>query len=98
MADFFDDPQHPDRPQHPDYWRLVDAVNYFDGESNEGGKELDEVLVGFVDPDSATYMAIQRALRVNRVTGVPTQPLASMWLDAFVAGVKFQQDGGHQST
>lgn len=96
MADFFNDPDYPNRPQHPDYWRLVNVVNYFDGEAVEGAKDLDDVLDGIVDAESLTYMAQGRALRLTQATGIPAGPLAGIWIDAFAAGVKFQQEGGHQ--
>lgn len=98
MADFFDDPDFPDRPQHRDYWRLVNAVNYFDGEALEGGKDVDEIIGSMIDTASVTYMARQRALRLAQATGLPEGPAAGLWIDAFICGVKFQQDGGHQST
>lgn len=96
MADFFEDPQFPERPQHPDFHRLMDAVNYLDGESSEGNRPAHEVAAELIDVDSLDYMAMQRAKMMSRLTGVPVHVLASIWMDSFCAGVKFQQAGGHR--
>lgn len=91
MADFFNDPQFPYRPQHPDFHRLMDVVNDAVGESNEGGCGVDQIASEVIDAGSLAYMALQRAKMASRVTGVPVHVLASVWMDAFYAGVKFEQ-------
>ena len=96
VTDFFADPDFPDRPQHPDFHRLMEAVNYLDGETTEGGRDAFEVASEVIDVESLVYMAVQRARRVSGVTGLPEVPLASLYLDAFVTGVRVQQHGGHR--
>lgn len=109
MNDFFRDPSYPDRPQHPDFWRMVSVVNKLDGEAVEGGLKTAEILADIVDTDSLTYMATQRTLRLRghlqrtdpRLRAAMENPvtaaaMAALWLDAFAAGVLFQNEGGHQ--
>lgn len=73
MEDPLNDPRHPRRPQHPDFWRLVSAVNYLDGEATEGDKEVTEIVGKFIDPESLLYMGEQRVLRA--LAAVPRQDL-----------------------
>jgi hypothetical protein len=96
MADFFDDPDFPDRPQHPDFHRLMGVVAYLDGEATEGGRDSLQVAGEVVDVDSLVYMALQRARRAAALTGLPEQVLAAVYLDGFVAGARFESEGGHR--
>lgn len=96
MSEFFDDPRYPERPQHLDFARLVGVVNYLDGETSEGGRSFDEVVSQFVDAESLTYMAVQRARRVAAATGIDEAVLATLFIDGFCAGVRFEREGGQR--
>jgi hypothetical protein len=93
MTDPLHDPRFPDRPSHPDFWRLVSVVNQIDGAATEGGKSVEEIYADIADLPSVLYMAEQRGLRI----GVDRVPAQILWLDAFAAGVRFTQAGGHRS-
>lgn len=96
------DPRFPDRPQSPDYWRIAEVVNQQDAQFTEGGQDMPQIVADIVDEAALTYMAMNRALLVQQLAGRPrqdpmlTQMLASVWVDAFTAGVRFQQAGGHR--
>ena len=98
MSDFFRDPNHPDRPQSQDYWRLVDVVNRLDGYAAESNRTVEDIAREMVDPEALTYMAFQRGLRMEMATdgAVPAIAVAPIWLEAFLAGIAFQQAGGHR--
>lgn len=100
--DPFVDPRFPDRPQTPDYWRIVEVVNQQDGRYTEDGQEMPQIVADIVDEKAVTYMAMNRALMVQKLAGAAqpddtlTQVLASVWVDAFTAGVRFEKAGGHR--
>jgi hypothetical protein len=96
MADFFKDPDHPNRPQHPDFHRLMEAVNYFDGESVEGQAQMADIAAAHIDPNSLMYMAVQRAMRAAAMTNNPVEAFASLWLEGVLVGIRFQSQGGHR--
>jgi hypothetical protein len=57
-----------------------------DADAEAGG--IEQALVGIIDPMSLMYMAAQRALRLPpQLTGTA---LASLWMDAFAAGVAYE--------
>lgn len=89
MADFLNDPRFPDRPNHPDFWRMVDGVLRLDGESDE--HTFTEIVSPIVDVDSVLYLATQRVLR-----GRGDGSIAPVWIDGFLVGVLYQQEGGHR--
>jgi hypothetical protein len=96
-GDFFNDPKYPDRPKHPDLWRLVDSVNYLDGEATEGGRGVEDIIGDFIDPDSLIYMAKQRVLRGQMQASIfgriDFEALAvSLYLDAFALGYRTAQE------
>lgn len=99
MSDPLNDPRFPKRPTHPDFWRMSEVVLQHDGEATEGNLPLDQIVKDTVDPESLTYFAMQRAGMLCQKSGLPESlvpVLGSLWLDAFMAGAKFQQRGGHQ--
>lgn len=99
MNDPLNDPRFPKRPTHPDFWRISEVVLQNDGEADEGNLPLGEIVKDTVDMESLTYFAMQRAGMSCQKMGLPEslQPvLGSVWLDAFLAGAKFQKRGGHQ--
>lgn len=101
MTDLLNDPRFPDRPTHPDFWRISQVLTMNDGRATEGGQSVPEITAAVVDIDSLTYAAKQRAGIACQALGLPTSPgwvakLASVWIDAFVAGATFEQEGGHQ--
>ena len=71
-------------------------------DQSDSGASLPEVMAGLVDADSLTYVARQRVLRgqmkvsAGHLDPTLTSLLMAVWVDAFVAGARFQQAGGHQ--
>jgi hypothetical protein len=101
VTDPLRDPRFPDRPQHPDFWRLSDVVLQLDGQATEGDRTIPEIMTGLVDPESLTYVALNRAGLLCQHLGLPESirpALAATWLDAFAAGVSFEKRGGHRTT
>jgi hypothetical protein len=99
MSDPLNDPRFPKRPQHPDFWRISEVVLQNDGASAEGKQPLEETVKDTVDLESLTYFAMQRggmACQRARLPESLAPVLGSIWIDAFMAGAKFQQRGGHQ--
>jgi hypothetical protein len=99
MSDPLRDSRFPNRPQHPDYWRLADVLNYLDGETTEGGKGLPEIVEGVIDLNSLTYAAGMRSLKARQLLDLPRgseAALASMFVNGFLAGIRFEKEGGHR--
>jgi hypothetical protein len=99
MSDPLNDPRFPGRPTHPDFWRMSEVVLQNDGEATEGAQSMEEIVKDTVDLESLTYFAMQRAGIYCKGMGLPESMvpvLGSLWLDAFMAGAKFQKRGGHQ--
>src|SRR4051812_22099653 len=92
----------PGRPQHPDMTALSEILLALDAKSYDMGAEgsFAEFLGGFVDPGSAVHVAQQRALRsLARLSPRISQQelmaaLAGAWLDAFMVGYRFHEQGG----
>lgn len=100
MNDPLNDPRFPERPTHPDFWRISEVTLQQDGEAVEGDLSMEEIVKDTVDLQSLAYFAMQRARMSCQKMGLPeslAQALASVWMDAFMAGAKFQKRGGHQS-
>lgn len=93
MDDLFSDPRFPDRPQHPDFWKMVAAMNYLDGEALEGGRSAEDILSQYADPASVAYLARQRMLRALG-DGImdPRAVALSLYVDAFALGCQFTMD------
>jgi hypothetical protein len=99
MSDPLNDPRFPKRPAHPDFWRMSEVILQHDGEATEGDQSMEEIVKDTVDLESLTYFAMQRAGTSCQKMGLPealAPALASVWMDAFMAGAKFQKRGGHQ--
>lgn len=99
MSDPLNDPRFPERPTHPDFWRMSEVILQHDGEATEGDQSMEEIVKDTVDLQSLTYFAMQRAGTSCQKMGLPealAPALASVWMDAFLAGTKFQKRGGHQ--
>ena len=97
--DPLNDPRFPKRPSHPDFWRMSEVVLQNDGDSTEGNKSMEEIIKDTVDLESLTYFAMQRGGMAAQRSGLPealTPVMGSLWMDAFLAGARFQQRGGHQ--
>lgn len=97
--DPLNDPRFPKRPTHPDFWRISEVVLQNDGDSAEGNKTMEEIVNDTVDLESLTYFAMQRGGKAAQQAGLPealAPVLGSVWMDAFLAGARFQQRGGHQ--
>lgn len=96
--------KHNDRPDHPDFWRISEILLTNDGAIEAAVDKEREWLDragAVVDVESVAYMATQRA---NRLFGPPAPAsaalhtaVAALVIDAFVAGVMFEQRGGHQA-
>jgi hypothetical protein len=100
MSDPLNDPRFPERPTHPDFWRISEVVLQNDGGADEGRKTMEEMVSETVDLKSLSYFAMQRAGTFCQRLGLPESmvtALASAWLDAFMAGAKYQERGGHQA-
>lgn len=83
---------HPGRPQHRDMSRLSEIILQLDGKTEEPGFDLNAVLRPIADPETVTYVAMQRGLRgVAQTVLHPQASLASSWMDGFMAGATFTQ-------
>jgi hypothetical protein len=84
------DPDFPDRPDHPDFWLLARAVQDLDAQPGAGQPTLD-IVARYVNPESAVYMAMQRALRALALPGAPgRERTAAVWLDGLLTGMIVQ--------
>jgi hypothetical protein len=106
MDEVFGQRRH--RPNHPDFWRISEVILGMDADFDpmnppEGDRDAlwRAKVLAVVDVDSVMYMA---AHRVMRGFGSPADvaearrqaTIVALYMDAFIAGVKFQQAGGHQ--
>lgn len=98
--DPLNDPRFPDRPTHPDFWRLSEIVTQNDGDATEGGKSTFEILG--IDEESFMYFLEQRLGTVTQAAHVADlgprmhRFVQAVYIDAFAAGKKFAERGGHQ--
>lgn len=93
----FTDPRFPDRPQHPDFRRLSSVLIQLDARAQE--MSLPETVEGLVDLTSLEYAAEQRAGMAAAQLGLPPRMgavLQAMFMNAFVVGLRFEQEGGHR--
>ena len=95
LTDPLNDPRFPDRPGHQDFWRLVSAVNYLDGEALEGGRTAPDILAQYVDAESLAYIANQRFMRAvvaaNDDLSFQNITLA-LYTDAFALGCQYTRE------
>jgi hypothetical protein len=85
----------PNRPDHPDFWLMAECVQDLDAAADDGVSY--ERIIGPVDIRSLTYMATQRALRINVPGGLTLAYAGAGWIDGFMAGVNFQKRRGLQN-
>ena len=98
-SDPLNDPRFPGRPTHPDFWRISEVVLQQDGQATEESLPMEEIVKETVDLESLTYFAMQRAGTMCQQMKLPESlvpVIGSVWLDAFMAGARYQQRGGHQ--
>lgn len=99
----------PARPQHLDLDRLSSVLLGLDGatESRRTQSGADQVpfeLSKHIDPQCATYAAVQRAMRLCSVQTredalaqwSQIAALAAVWLDGLMTGMRFIEDGGRR--
>ncbi len=105
VSELFGD--RPQRPVHPDFWRISETVLANDAPMEEASTDGQRGVAWrvrtsqVVDVESVTYMALQRALLAGRqlpdLAQLPAQGvIATVWIDAFVAGAGFERAGGHR--
>lgn len=93
----------PNRPDHHDFIRLSAVVIEGDdgAEPHAGtGLSIPELMENVADLESVLYMAEGRMKLMCSRLGMRPLPqvrtaMLALWLDAFRAGVRFQQEGGH---
>jgi hypothetical protein len=79
-----------DRPDHPDFWLLSQALIELDAQAVSGQK-TEDIIGRYLDPGSACYMALQRALRASNGGARGSIPqLSGIWLDGLIAGMMVQ--------
>lgn len=84
-------PRFPNRPDHPDFWAMSRTVLAHDDDQTDIG----EIIARYVDPESAVYMAEQRATRCAAEDRLPLwllPTLAAVWIDGFITGVAVERD------
>jgi hypothetical protein len=82
------------RPSHPDFWLLSQALIDSDARA-DSGQSADDIVGLYANIEAVVYVAAQRARLALRRAGVLASPdvrmlMAATWMDAFVAGVRFQ--------
>lgn len=81
-----------------DYLKITEVLSTMDAMSILG-KTLEEQTEGLVDPDGLLAAALNRADRVVQELKLPEathRVLTAHFMNAFVAGVRFQREGGHR--
>lgn len=88
----------PGRPDHEDFRVLVDIVLAHDGKTEDPNLDFGAYLAAYIDPDSVTHMAQQRAKKILAHIGRNpalnarlVSAMASMFLDAFTIGVDWEK-------
>lgn len=94
------DPRFPDRPETKDFKRLSMVVVANDAKADRG-VEIPEIVGEVIDLASVLYMAEHRVQWMATQHGITPSPslwsaYVALWLDAFTAGAKFQEAGGHR--
>jgi len=69
-----------------------------DNRATSHADSFEELIAEVADVPSLAYMASQRAMRARiLLTSGPIEArLASLWIDAFIAGAKFAKEKGTQ--
>lgn len=73
------------RPDHDDFWLMAEVVQDLDAAGEDVG--IERTLP--VDPESISYFAFQRGLRVPNEPPQIVFPIA--WIDGFAAGYFFHK-------
>lgn len=89
----------PERPQHPDFMKLSEIVLRHDGPTSDPTAErldLDAKLTEYIDPETLTYMAMQRSMMFMAMVGITSTPqmvaaMSSVYLDAFLVGIEWER-------
>lgn len=84
------------RPDHPDFWALSDLMLQLDGQAEEGNRDAGQIAGEIIDERSLSYLALQRVMRAEALTGerftMRAQiTAAALYLEAFVMGARFAQ-------
>jgi hypothetical protein len=86
----------PGRPNHPDFAKLANVVLKQDGKTEDADFDFATYIRDFIDADSITHMAQQRAskmmMRNGMNPGLNARVLAMVcaaYMDAFLAGYQF---------
>lgn len=87
------DPEFPNRPDHPDFERLAALCRALDTAAEKPGFKFLEHLAKYLDPVSLTYVAGQRAIRID-LTAEPQAIAMVAWLDGFILGQEMGQRRG----
>src|SRR5687768_16897617 len=87
------DPEYPNRPDHPDFERLAALCRAMDTAAEQRGFSLMDHLAKYMDPTSLTYVAGQRAIRID-LTADPQAIAMVAWIDGFVLGQEMGQRRG----
>lgn len=87
----------PGRPDHPDFWLISESVIERDAQS-ESGQNPQEIAGRWIDPESASYAAVQRAALMAQAvphglsgTAAKKAIAATAWLDGLLTGMRVQQ-------
>lgn len=82
------------RPDHEDFWLLSQVVIDNDTVADNETMPFEDRIGQVIDPESLTYMARQRALRVTGpfATTRDQAKFAAIYMDAFMAGATFQAE------
>lgn len=98
------DADHPDRPTHPDFAIISGNLIALD-RAAEDAKEtstFEELLASYIDPDTMTYVAQQRALRIIKrypqlliedLLGVTSwrARFGASWVDGCLQGIQLER-------
>jgi len=100
FRDPINDQLFPNRPDHPDFWAMVDATNYLDGQASEGEVSPPDIVKEYVDVESLLYIVNQRVLRGAQVrpdilldTDLRAMCMA-LYVDAFALASRFAEMKG----
>lgn len=102
MTELPPDPRFPHRPDHPDFWAIAeisrDLNDTIASSAQANGRTTDEEfshrVSAEIDIQSLSYQAVQRArlalgLSGDAPTNRETIRLASVYMEAFLIGVKY---------
>lgn len=87
------------RPDNPTFWKLSEILLRCDGDLEAAAPDAkaeawERIMHEVVDElDSASYVALQRALRMTDNV-MEMARLATLWLDGFNVGAHYVKEGG----